>query len=863
MMQLTTESRRAQWIGLLGAWAIAALLLWLHLAAYRDYVQILDRTGLRGTPAAGTPLRQICPDADTQMWVRHAIALTEGAGPQMRFTHADNAPYGREVHWDSGLPWLIVLAGSFRHELDGTPWPQAIEQAIAWFNLPLLMAFVIALSTWVSRRAGLGAGVFLTFAMMGNDDFYNGFSPFFVGHHGVFAAAVLGLVLGVAFMGAGFWRVSDGGNSLLPRSVEEARRAAVFSAVCGGIGMWVSAPTLVPAIAICGIAGAGLIAAFGRRAVEEGASLEPAIWRLWGAVGGTISLIFYLLEYAPHHLGLRLEVNHPFYAAAWWGGGEVIAQIAEWRLAGKNFRPRTVRLTLAAAAILLAPATIALGGSSVFVVFDPFVAQLAQYVSEGYSLAKAVRVFGPAQLWNELPWTGAALGLGAAGWWRCRFPDRVVVAFAGLAAVAATAMAAAQLRWWTSAAAMQIVMILVAVVALAGRRANWLKWSVLAVVIGALCLPPAISRIATQRRDNRRHLVDRMDALQPLYRDIARALRASQPGGNIILLASPNASDSIGYYGRLQTIGTLYWENVAGLRAAAGIFSAQSPDEARRLVRKRGITHMVMISEENFLAQYFSLLHSNPNGESLESSFGYQLLVGSDVPLWLEPIPYDAPRDVRVHPERIALFKTRFSSPPAEADYEAALKDLAFGDTAAAEDKLDAALALAPDSAEFWLAKARLLLGRGDAAGALAAVNESAAHAAPAQRFGIFAEAAYGFHANGAFPETAQLCRQALALHFDATIANNLVWLLATCADDRVRNGAEALKLAERLAPDHPEYRFRSAQAAALAECGRFREAVELSERAMAGAKKTGDEKGAADEQQHLAAYRASRPWRE
>ncbi len=862
-MQLTTESRRIRWIGLLGAWAIAALLLWLHLAAYRDYVQILDRTGWQGTPAAQTPLRQICPGADTQMWVRHALALTEGAGPQMRFTHADNAPYGRDVHWDSGLPWLMVLAGSFRHEFAGVPWPQAIEETVCWFNLPLLMAFVIAFSTWVSWRAGLGAGVFLAFAMVGNDDFYNGFSPFFVGHHGVFAAAVLGLVLGVAFMGLGFWRASDDGASLLPRSAEEAQRAAMFSAVCGGVGMWVSAPTLVPAIAICGLAGGGLITAFGPRAAKEGVSLEPAIWRLWGAVGGMVSLIFYLIEYAPHHLGLRLEVNHPFYAAAWWGGGEVIAQIAEWRLANGAFHPRAVRLGLAAAAILLAPMAIAFGGSGVFVVFDPFVARLAEYVSEGYSMAKAVRVFGAAQLWNELPWTGAALGLGIIAWWRSRLPDRVVVAFAGIAAIVSTAMAAAQLRWWTSAAATQIVLILVAMAALAGRRANWLKWSVLAVVTGALCLPPAISRIVTQRRDNRRHLVDRVDALQPLYRDIARALRAAQPKGNIILLTSPNASDSIGYYGRFQTIGTLYWENVAGLRAAAEIFSAQSPDEARRLVRQRGITHVAMISEENFLTQYFSLLHPDPNGESLESSFGYQLLAGGDVPLWLEPIPYDAPKGLRVHPARVALFKTRFSSAGAEADYEAALKDLVADDPEAAEGKVDAALALAPDSAEFWLAKAKLVLGRGDAAGALAAVNRSAAQAAPVQRFGIFAEAAYGFHAAGALPETAQLCRQALALRFDPTIANNLIWLLATCTDDRVRNGAEALKLAERLAPDHPEYRFLSAQAAALAECGRLREAADLSARAVAGAQKAGDEKSAADEQRHLAVYRAGRPWRE
>ena len=53
-------------------------------------------------------------------------------------------------------------------------------------------------------------------------------------------------------------------------------------------------------------------------------------------------------------------------------------------------------------------------------------------------------------------------------------------------------------------------------------------------------------------------------------------LRASQPTGEITVLASPNASTTIGYYGRFKTLGTLYWENSAGLKAAASIFGAKT-----------------------------------------------------------------------------------------------------------------------------------------------------------------------------------------------------------------------------------------------------------------------------------------------
>ena len=44
----------------------------------------------------------------------------------------------------------------------------------------------------------------------------------------------------------------------------------------------------------------------------------------------------------------------------------------------------------------------------------------------------------------------------------------------------------------------------------------------------------------------------------------------------IVLLASPDASTGIGYYGRIKTLGTLYWENTAGLKSAAAIYCAST-----------------------------------------------------------------------------------------------------------------------------------------------------------------------------------------------------------------------------------------------------------------------------------------------
>jgi tetratricopeptide (TPR) repeat protein len=78
--------------------------------------------------------------------------------------------------------------------------------------------------------------------------------------------------------------------------------------------------------------------------------------------------------------------------------------------------------------------------------------------------------------------------------------------------------------------------------------------------------------------------------------------------------------------------------------------------------------------------------------------------------------------------------------------------------------------------------------------------------------------------------------------HFEAAVqndasnvsaANNAAWLLATSPDDRLRNGSRAVALAEtadRLTPDNAI--IIATLAAALAEAGRFDEAVAAAERA-------------------------------
>jgi len=108
--------------------------------------------------------------------------------------------------------------------------------------------------------------------------------------------------------------------------------------------------------------------------------------------------------------------------------------------------------------------------------------------------------------------------------------------------------------------------------------------------------------------------------------------------------------------------------------------------------------------------------------------------------------------------------------------------------------------------------------------------------------------------------------RQVLLLQPDSVEAlNNLAWILATAADDKLRDGAEAVRYAERAArlPPVKEMCVPGTLAAAYAEAGRFPEAVATAEKAVAMETAAGETRFAAINRQLLRLYRAGQPFHE
>lgn len=95
----------------------------------------------------------------------------------------------------------------------------------------------------------------------------------------------------------------------------------------------------------------------------------------------------------------------------------------------------------------------------------------------------------------------------------------------------------------------------------------------------------------------------------------------------------------------------------------------------------------------------------------------------------------------------------------------------------------------------------------------------------------------------------------------DADLAHLQARLLASVPDPRVRDGRLALEIARRLAAVRQELRVRETLAMALAESGRFGEAVEVQKGVVAEAEQSGDADLVSDVGRKLEAFERGEPW--
>ena len=186
------------------------------------------------------------------------------------------------------------------------------------------------------------------------------------------------------------------------------------------------------------------------------------------------------------------------------------------------------------------------------------------------------------------------------------------------------------------------------------------------------------------------------------------------------------------------------------------------------------------------------------------------------------------------------------------------------GDLTNAAAHLSLALALKPKwpEARVLLAVTLTSLGQHDEA---IAQYEQAIREKP-EDAGLHYVYATSLAQQGKPREAADQYRQTLALKPDMIEAlNNLAWILAASPRDDARNGAEAIRFADRACEltQRREAVLLGTLAAAYAEAGRFREATETAEKARDLALSAGQKDAAENNRKLLEYYRAGRPYHE
>lgn len=652
---LTPASRPALIFAWVGFWLVLLFSCsWVGVHAYLvDTVTVrlceMSDQGIAAEARMPVFLSEIAMDG--YVWNRHAEKIGSDGSWRLRHTDLDNAPSGREVHWNSAFAWYLRGLGEAYRAIHGDSLRNSIFRMSIWSNPILLVLLIAIFSPLAARRFGPMAGSILAIGMVAVPTFYEGFLPAYPDHHGIIAFAIFAMVFGIAWAGAGWVRSEESEDFAAAHSRKQARRGMIFSGIFGAIGLWISALSMAIVLGSVGLAAIVATWIFARKQNANPASeaYHPELWKTWALAGATTAFGLYLLEYFPSHLGLRLEVNHPLYGLAWLGGGWLVAEFGVWVCLGRGPFPWK-RFVLPLAACLVLPGTILMAGSGYYLPFDPFMQRLHENIAEFLPLLVRMKFTG-------LSWQ-VAFGLFPifliTAWVLLAFPrvgrgTRAVLFFLSVPIVLITALQFYQVRWGMLAGPLYIALAAIVVPQswrLIPRKA--IPRAVAAVVLAGMAyffVNPSFQNVFkgtwSQYRSPKELTVNFGQAIALLHRQMAFAIKQDAGDESVVILSSPNSSCLLSGLGGFRTVGTLYWENRDGLLAAATALNAQSADEANQQIAKLGVTHVALVGWENFIEPYFKLLHPEASPvASFERSFGKQALFDKVIPPTLRPLSF-------------------------------------------------------------------------------------------------------------------------------------------------------------------------------------------------------------------------------
>jgi hypothetical protein len=558
---------------------------------------------------------------DSYYWLGYTQDVMDGGDWRAHHTLRDDPPGGRPVHWAFFYLGLLLIAGKVTVACTGLPPGQALELGVCWVN-PIMHALLLLLGVGVLwRRVGAIAAIVLALTLATAGDMIWTFHALRPDHQSLHALFAFATVLLLAAGGLGWVEPPkmEGASMEKPgflRAPEWMGACGCMAAagVAGGLGLWVSAAVQGMVIVAVFFAVLGL-AWFSPSGLSSGRgrTYRAELWRVWGWTGAGVGLVCYGFEYWPHEMGMRLEVNHPFYELAWMAMAEILYRLTNWRFnrvspGGKGW----LWVAVCAVVVVSLPALIVFGPTGIHALRDGYMARLHNFIGEFYSYPVFLKSdMGPAFLKNYAVFSlSLVFALYLADVRRSTLLEWSVLWFVFALSFFFLLMAYMQVRWIAVYVPLQGLLVAL-VVGFAWLRRGQPKQKLrlgLGIAYAALLVVQAGVTHVLQTKE-----LDRVIAKKTLPQELsgpamrkqlALGIKQLRAGRDWRFLSDPDYAPALQYFAGVPCVTSFYWENVDGLHAAADFLSDEGGWEALRIAVKRGLTH-VLVPQGNRLSNYF------------------------------------------------------------------------------------------------------------------------------------------------------------------------------------------------------------------------------------------------------------------
>jgi hypothetical protein len=102
------------------------------------------------------------------------------------------------------------------------------------------------------------------------------------------------------------------------------------------------------------------------------------------------------------------------------------------------------------------------------------------------------------------------------------------------------------------------------------------------------------------------------------------------------VICEPALAPALYYFGGIQTVTSLYWENVQGLHDATAFFTDHGDMVARQIAERRGLTHVIVSPSDQLPAQFNYIMTASTSINDAQPTLLARLYPNrSEVPPWI------------------------------------------------------------------------------------------------------------------------------------------------------------------------------------------------------------------------------------